>query len=279
MSDQHSIVVRNVSKTYKVPINGGRYLKGLYRGRYQQVEAVKNVSFVAERGSAIGLLGRNGSGKSTLLRMVAGAEAPSSGRVLVSARPSLLGVSSALQPKLTGVENIRLGLLAMGVSAGELDEYVDSVMELSSLSRESLVRPMNTYSSGMRARLTFSIATALSPEILLIDEALGTGDSTFAKTARKRMGSLLQDSSTVFVVSHSAATLRKTCKEAIWIHDGQIVGQGTLREISPEYAKWGKFTANKQFEKADEVIRWNLENYEAPNIVLSSEVDSYINGR
>ena len=277
MSSQHSIVVRNVSKTYRVPINGGRYLKGLYQGRTQEVEAVKNVSFVAERGSAIGLLGRNGSGKSTLLRMVAGAESPTEGEVFVSSKPSLLGVSAALQPMLTGVENIRLGLLAMGISTAELDEYVDSVMDLSSLTSDALARPMNTYSSGMQARLTFAIATSLSPEILLIDEALGTGDSTFAETAKKRMECLLQGSSTVFVVSHSAATLRKTCREAIWIHDGRIVADGLLSEISSEYARWGEFTTNKQFEKANEVINWNLQNYSAPQIIFSSEVDMYYN--
>lgn len=276
MSDQHSIVVRNVSKTYKVPVKGGRYLKGIYQGRTQKVEAVRDVSFAAEKGSAIGLLGRNGSGKSTLLRIVAGAESPTSGQVLVSSRPSLLGVSAALQPKLTGVQNTRLGLLAMGIKSQALEGHVESVVELSSLTREVLSRPMNTYSSGMQARLTFSIATALSPEILLIDEALGTGDATFAETAKKRMDALLQNSSTVFVVSHSAATLRKTCREAIWIHDGQVVGNGLLSDISPEYAKWGEYTTNKQFDKASEVIAWNLENYKPPKIILSSEVDGFL---
>lgn len=276
MSDLHSIVVKNVSKSYKVSLSGSRYLKGLYSGRTQTVNAVKDVSFVAESGSAVGLLGRNGSGKSTLLRMVSGAESPSAGTVLVKSKPSLLGVSSALQPKLTGVENIRLGLLAMGVKSTDLENYVESVVATSSLKREALVRPMNTYSSGMRARLTFSIATALSPEILLIDEALGTGDSTFAKTARARMESMLQNSATVFVVSHSAATLRKTCRDAIWIHDGEIIAEGSLKDISREYAKWGRFTADNQVEKASEVIDWNRSNYIRPNIVLASEVDEYL---
>ena len=194
----------------------------------------------------------------------------------MKSKPSLLGVSSALQPKLTGVENIRLGLLAMGVKSTDLENYVESVVATSSLKREALVRPMNTYSSGMRARLTFSIATALSPEILLIDEALGTGDSTFAKTARARMESMLQNSATVFVVSHSAATLRKTCRDAIWIHDGEIVADGSLKDISREYAKWGRFTADNQVEKASEVIDWNRSNYIRPNIVLASEVDEYL---
>ena len=174
-----------------MPVNEGRRLEGLLPSKKRSVHAVKGVSFATEKGHAIGILGKNGSGKSTLLRMLAGIENPTSGEVLVGGTPSLLGVSAALQPKLTGMENIKLGLLAMGISKDALPAYVSEVKKISSLEEEALIRPMNTYSSGMSARLTFAIATSRNPEILMVDEALGTGDATFADTAKKRMSELL----------------------------------------------------------------------------------------
>ncbi|WP_070762242.1 ABC transporter ATP-binding protein [Corynebacterium sp. HMSC071B10] len=268
MSGDFSVVACHLSKHYRVPVSSGRRFESLLPPKKRVVRAVKDVSFVARRGEAIGILGKNGSGKSTLLRMLAGIEAPTAGEVLVGGQPSLLGVSAALQPKLTGMENIRLGLLAMGVPRNEMPRFIDEVTELSSLGEEALTRPMNTYSSGMSARLTFAIATSRNPEILMIDEALGTGDATFARTAKKRMGELLENSGTVFMVSHSAKTLRRTCKKAIWLHDGEIVMEGSLSELSPQYARWGKHITEKDFDKAQEVIDYNKRDYRKPDIVL-----------
>lgn len=279
MSAEYSVIARNLNKIYRVPVNSGRRLEGLLPSKKHSVHAVKGVSFVAEKGQAIGILGKNGSGKSTLLRMLAGIEAPSSGEVLVGGTPSLLGVSAALQPKLTGMENIRLGLLAMGISKDELPAFVSEVKEISSLEEEALLRPMNTYSSGMSARLTFAIATSRNPEILMVDEALGTGDATFAETAKKRMAELLDNAGTVFMVSHSAKTLRRTCKKAVWLHDGKIIMDGLLSEISPEYAKWGECVTLKKFDMAQQIVDYNREQYVEPAVVFESEVAKFFNRR
>ena len=274
MSDEFSVVACNVYKQYRVPVSSNRKMDALRPPKKRVVQAVRDVSFAAHKGEAIGILGKNGSGKSTLLRMLAGIESPTKGEVLVGAQPSLLGVSAALQPKLTGLENIRLGLLAMGVAKEKLPELIEEVTELSNLGEEALTRPMNTYSSGMSARLTFAIATSRNPEILMIDEALGTGDATFARTAKKRMAELLDNSGTVFMVSHSAKTLRRTCKKAIWLHDGEIVMEGRLSELSPQYARWGKYITEKEFGRAQEVVDFNKKNYVKPNILLDGPYKS-----
>ncbi len=278
MCADYSVVSRNLNKIYRVPVNEGRRLEGLIPSRKHSVHAVKGVSFAAEKGQAIGILGKNGSGKSTLLRMLAGIETPTSGHVLVGGTPSLLGVSAALQPKLTGMENIKLGLLAMGISKDELPTFVSNVKEISSLEEEALIRPMNTYSSGMSARLTFAIATSRNPEILMVDEALGTGDATFAETAKRRMTELLDNSGTVFMVSHSAKTLRRTCTKAIWLHDGKVIMDGLLSEISPEYAKWGECITQKKYDKAQQIVDYNRSEYVEPAIVFESEAAKFLNG-
>src|SRR5690606_6977869 len=128
----------------------------------------------------------NGSGKSTLLRTLAGLEPPSSGTVLTSAKPVLLGVSAALIPDLTGAENVKLGALAMGLTPEQADAAFDQVVELSALG-DAIDLPMRTYSSGMAGRLKFAISLAANPEILMIDEALATGDATFAERSKKAM--------------------------------------------------------------------------------------------
>ena len=275
--DNPSIVARNISKTYSIPVRAAGRIPLLGRRHKVEVQAVKSATFVVEQGEAVGVLGHNGSGKSTLLRILAGSERPDSGDVHVTAQPSLLGVSAALQPKLTGHQNIRLGLLAMGLAKEEVDELTSEVAEISDLG-DAIYRPMNTYSSGMQARLTFSIATSCRPSILMIDEALGTGDATFNEIARKRMDQLLSEASTLFVVSHSAAVLRKTCKRAIWLHQGQVVCDGDLNEISKEYAIWGEHKTLRREEEAEEVITHNLAQYEPPKIYMDSEL-ARITGR
>src|SRR5699024_2428679 len=151
-------------------------------------------------GEFVGIIGRNGSGKSTLLRMLAGVEPPTSGVVLTSDRPQLLGVSAALMGDLTGAENIRLGFLALGMSLEQADEHLIGAIELSALD-EKIDLPMRTYSSGMASRLKFAISVMADPKILMIDEALSTGDAAFAERSTKKMDELLEKAGTVFMVN------------------------------------------------------------------------------
>lgn len=255
-----TVFVRSVSRTYR---SHGR--------RGTAVHAIKNVSLVTYAGQSVGLLGHNGSGKSTLLRMIAGGDALTSGEILVSSQPSLLGVSAALQPQLTGADNVRLGCLAIGMSPEQTDEVFGDILDFADLG-DAINRPMNTYSSGMGARLRFAIATAIEPEILLIDEALSTGDATFARKAKDRMGELLARSGTVFIVAHGGGVIRENCNHAIWLHEGEIIGDGELESVAQPYDIWGERKAARKTEEADRIIEQMKNRYTPPKLILSTEV-------
>lgn len=269
-SDRVVVVVRNVSKAYKV---FGKN-KSIFSRRRKPVQALKDVSFVAYSGECIGILGKNGSGKSTLLSIIAGNETATNGLVRVSTEPTLLGVSAALQSQLTGRENVKIGLLAMGLYPDEVDSLVEPVIEWAELS-DAADRPMETYSSGMRARLKFAISTAVKREILMVDEALSTGDATFAAKARERMNSFLEDAGTVFIVSHSASTIQKHCTRVIWLVDGQIIADGAPKKILRSYNLWTKRLSLGNKSGAQHVIENTLRRYSKPQIYLESEYIDY----
>ena len=173
----------------------------------REVHAVKGVSFVAYEGEAIGLIGSNGSGKSTLLRAIAGLLPPARGAVYTSGQPSLLGVNAALMNDLSGERNVVLGCLAMGMRRSEVKARVAEIIEFSGINERGDFSslPMRTYSSGMAARLRFSIAAAKNHDVLLIDEALATGDAKFRRRSEQRVQELRADAGTVFLVSHELA--------------------------------------------------------------------------
>jgi teichoic acid transport system ATP-binding protein len=194
------------------------------------VKALRGVSFDIAQGESVGIIGSNGSGKSTLLAAVAGLLPPTSGEILVSDEPKLLGVGATLLPAATGWRNIRIGCLALGMSSDELDSRIREIGEFTDLG-EALDRPLRTYSSGMRARLHFSIATAVQPKILLIDEALAVGDQAFKKKSTHRIEALLEGAGTLLLVSHSLDEIRRQCTRAIWIEQGTMRGDGPARRI------------------------------------------------
>lgn len=189
-----AVVLDNVSMTYWVASSevaratgSGVAAKLLHRVWTPQktvsVQALQSMSLVARHGECIGVIGRNGSGKSTLMRLISGQEKASTGTVLASSTPIALGVSAALVPDLPGEANIMLGCLAMGLSREEISEKFDSIVELSALDK-AIHLPMKSYSSGMSSRLRFAIAAAVDPEILILDEALNTGDAEFGARTR-----------------------------------------------------------------------------------------------
>ena len=178
--DNVTIAAINVSKQYSLTTSS----RISPFGRKGTLQALQEMSLVTYSGESVGILGKNGSGKSTLLNIIAGNERPTSGTVLVSEAPTLLGVSAALQPHLTGIANVRLGLLAMGLHPTTVAELQDNVLNWAELS-DAKNRPLRTYSSGMQARLKFAIATSVKRKILLVDEALSTGDATFAEKAQE----------------------------------------------------------------------------------------------
>ena len=226
----------------------------LRRKQLVSVAALRGVSFTARSGEFIGIIGRNGSGKSTLLRVLAGLEPPSSGTVLTSANPMLLGVNAALIPDLTGAQNVKLGALAMGLTPQQADDVFDEVVELSALG-DAIDLPMRTYSSGMGSRLKFAISLAANPSILMIDEALATGDATFAERSKRAMDSMLEKAGTVFLVNHAAQTIENMCSRAIWMERGQVVLDGDAVEVARKYRWFAHNLAQGNEEKAAGLLR------------------------
>jgi teichoic acid transport system ATP-binding protein len=206
----------------------------------REVHAVKGVSFTAYKGEAVGLIGSNGSGKSTILRAIAGLLPPERGRIYTHGQPSLLGVNAALMNDLTGERNVVLGCLAMGMSNAEVRRRYHDIVEFSGINERGdfISLPMRTYSSGMAARLRFSIAAAKSHDVLLIDEALATGDVRFQKRSEERIRELRAEAGTVFLVSHNNKSIRDTCERTIWLESGVIRNDGPTEEVVSEYETW-----------------------------------------
>jgi teichoic acid transport system ATP-binding protein len=232
-----TVIADNVHIIYKVTAGTGgkgtaasafrRILKRQDRPTIREVHAVKGVSFTAHKGDAIGLIGRNGSGKSTLLRAIAGLLPPESGAIYTGGQPSLLGVNAALMNDLTGERNVVLGCLAMGMSPAEIEDRYDGIVDL----------PMATYSSGMQARLRFAIASAKVHDILLVDEALATGDAEFRVKSEQKIKDLRDQAGTVFLVSHSLDVVLDTCNRAIWLDKGAMIMDGDAEEVVEAYTK------------------------------------------
>jgi teichoic acid transport system ATP-binding protein len=203
----------------------------------QTVHAVRGVSFTAYRGEAIGIIGSNGSGKSTLLKAIAGLLPAERGRVYTDGQPSLLGVNAALMSDLTGEKNVILGGLAMGMSPEEVRARYRDIVEFSGINdKDDFVSlPMRTYSSGMSARLRFSIAAAKRHDVLMIDEALATGDRQFQLRSERRIRELRKEAGTVFLVSHSNAAIRDICTRTLWIEKGELLMDGPTEAVVSAY--------------------------------------------
>lgn len=199
------------------------------------VHAVKGVSVEFHQGEATAIVGSNGSGKSTLLTAIAGLMPIRSGEIRVSDEPKLFGIGAALLPQTTGYRNIRLGCLALGVPIEDLDDTVQRVADFTALGDDALKRPLRTYSSGMKARLHFAIATSVSPRLLLIDEGMAVGDRQFRVKARERISSLVEGAGTLLLVSHNMNEVRQLCTRAVWLEQGELIDDGPVDEVLDRY--------------------------------------------
>ncbi|MCH6231728.1 ABC transporter ATP-binding protein [Microbacterium sp. CFH 31415] len=242
------MVVDDAHVTYRVYASGKRMsvrdtmlsMQALRGGRgLKTVPALRGVTFAASEGETIGVIGHNGSGKSTLFRAMSGLIPTSQGTIWAADRPVLLGVNAALVPDLSGENNIKLGLLAMGFTPEEASAHVDEIADFAELN-EFIHHPMRTYSSGMGARLRFAIASAKAHSILLIDEALSVGDRRFKLKSEERIRELRDSAGLVMIVSHSASSLRDTCERVLWIHKGELRADGPARDVINDYVKWTK---------------------------------------
>ncbi len=213
------VVVDDLHIVYRVYGGGGD------RGTAATALLRRGVTFVAYKGDAVGVIGRNGSGKSTLLRAIAGLLPPEQGNLYTTGEASLLGVNAALLDDLTGERNVILGCLAMGMTKQEAKAKYQSIVDFSGVG-EFIDLPMKTYSSGMGSRLRFAIAAAKSHDVLLVDEALATGDAEFRVKSHARIDELRAEAGTVFLVAHNLEEVEQTCNRVIWMERGKIAAQG-----------------------------------------------------
>lgn len=236
-----TVIVDDVHITYRV-IKGQRpTLRRLISRRfkpqpYTPVRAVRGVDFVAYAGEAIGVIGRNGSGKSTLLRGIAGLLPVTKGAIYVRKTPVLLGVGAALQQELSGRRNVYLAGTALGLSRAEIDERFDEIVDFAGV-RDFIDMPMRAYSSGMGARLQFAISTAVTPDLLLVDETLATGDAEFKRKSEKRIMEMLEEAGTVILVSHSLGIVRQICSRVVWLDEGKVRLDGDPDEVVDAYVE------------------------------------------
>ena len=199
--------------------------------------ALKDVSFKVEKGDRVGVLGFNGAGKSTLLKTIAGVLKPTTGSVRVSGVIApLLELGAGFDPNYSGKENIYLYGATMGFSRKFIDEKYDEIVEFSEL-EEFMDAPLKSYSSGMRSRLGFAIATAVKPDVLILDEVLSVGDAAFRAKSEQRVLDMMAEGVTVLFVSHSTESVKRICNKAIILTKGQLVAQGDVDEICDIYTE------------------------------------------
>ncbi|CDG65551.1 MAG: lipopolysaccharide transport system ATP-binding protein [Methanobacterium sp.] len=200
--------------------------------------ALKGVSFEVYKGDKFGIIGLNGAGKSTLLKLIAGVMKPTAGNIEVKgSMVPLLEMGAGFDPDYTGRENIFLKGALLGYTRRFLEEKFDEIVEFSEL-EDFIDVPLKNYSSGMKARLAFSIATMVEPEILIVDEVLAVGDAKFQQKSREKMNSLLNEDATVLFVSHSTRQVRDICNRAIWLHKGELITEGPVDEVCDAYEKF-----------------------------------------
>ncbi|MGM0923203.1 MULTISPECIES: ABC transporter ATP-binding protein [Metabacillus] len=203
--------------------------------------ALKGLNFEVKKGEVLGVIGRNGSGKSTLLKLLSGLISPDKGEfsIMDEEHPVLLSLGAGFQPELPGIENIYLNGLLLGHKKKTIDEKIDDIIEFSELG-DFIYKPVRTYSAGMKSRLAFATAISLDPEILLIDEVLGVGDTAFQMKCREAIMEKIKQERTVILVTHSSNLVRAICDRVVWIHLGEQKAVGETGPIVKEYDEFMK---------------------------------------
>ena len=237
------IRIENVSVQYRVPTEKvGTFREYAIRLLQRKIKirtfnALEDVSFQVKKGEVYGLIGDNGAGKSTLLKVVARVLRPYKGRVIVKGKVApLLELGAGFHPELTGRENIYLNGSLLGYSRKQMDEVYSSIVDFSELS-DFIDAPIRTYSSGMYARLGFSVATAHIPEILIVDEILSVGDETFQKKCAQRFNQFQDSGTAILYVSHSLDSVLSMCHRVAWLDHGKIQAIGKPNDVVTEYRR------------------------------------------
>jgi ABC-type polysaccharide/polyol phosphate transport system ATPase subunit len=244
MDGSLSIVAQNLGIKYDLRMARGRTLRQalgetIHRRRHEDPPfwALRGVSFTVRPGQTLGVIGRNGSGKSTLLLAIAGILAPDAGVMRTFGKTStLLTLGAGFDPERSGRENVFLNGAFLGLSRAKLEACFDEIVDFSGLGSFIDV-PVRKYSTGMRTRLAFSIATQVEPEILLLDEVLGVGDEEFRERSRRRMATLMDRAKTLVIVSHDLGFVKQACNRCLWLANGEVAAFGRPDKVVDAYQR------------------------------------------
>lgn len=262
MLDLEDIALRleGVEKTYRLyesPLDqmldalNMDWIFRLRRPRYTRFDALKGVDLTLKRGERLGIIGRNGAGKSTLLKIITGNFAPSAGRVLVNGQiQSLMDSGLGFHPEMSGLENLRSSLVYNGLSVRQMRDAEEDIISFCELG-DFIDQPLKTYSLGMIARLGFATATAIHPDILIIDEVMGAGDAYFMLKSVERMKRLTADGVTLILVSHSTSQIVQFCERAIWMDQGGIREDGPSLEVVKSYERHIRLLEEERLKKSN----------------------------
>ncbi len=234
-----AILVDDLEKVYRIYRRSMDAIVGRLWARrtWEEYAALDKVSFQVPRGQSLGIVGRNGAGKSTLLKLIAGTLQPTSGRVVVDGSISaILELGSGFHPEFSGRDNVYLGALCLGLTRRQIDEIFDDIVDFAEL-RDAIDRPFRTYSTGMQARLSFSVAASLNPDVMIVDEALSVGDARFQAKCFRRFEALKAGGTTILLVSHSMPTIVSFCDRAILIEKGRLIEDGDPKDIDTAYQR------------------------------------------
>ncbi|MDM5236857.1 teichoic acids export ABC transporter ATP-binding subunit TagH [Bacillus cereus] len=237
----YSVKFHNVTKKYKMHSKSSDKLKDIIypSGFGEDFYALRNLSFEAQKGDVIGIIGVNGSGKSTMSNLIAGITPPTAGTIDIKGNIALIAISAGLNNQLTGRENIELKCLMMGLSKEKIQSLTPKIIDFADIGK-FIDMPVKKYSSGMKSRLGFAISVNINPDVLVIDEALSVGDQTFTDKCLKRMNEFKEHGKTIFFVSHSLGQVKQFCTKALWLEYGEIKDYGLMQDVMPKYEQFLK---------------------------------------
>ncbi|GLQ49263.1 ABC transporter ATP-binding protein [Dyella flava] len=283
-SESCAIDIKNVSKAFPVYERPHHRLVQMLARRnkrrwYNEFVALRDVSFSVPHGETLGIVGRNGSGKSTLLQIICGTQTPTAGEVNVNGRvAALLELGSGFNPEFTGRENVYLNGIVLGLERKEIDDRFDLIASFAEIG-DFMERPVRTYSSGMYVRLAFAVAINVSPDILIVDEALSVGDEAFQRKCFARINKIRESGATILFVSHSASTVVELCDRAILLDAGELLAIDTPKYVVSRYQKLLYSPADKVASIRDAIRNESNSNSAPTDAAITNLSDSEQDGQ